>query len=88
MSPTVICYIYKGNYLIFPSTGNSAGLFRAGESVWSIGRQPRGACRGWLPGAAVVCVRVGWRHRAEERAQSRAVLSEHEVTDLQWAWMG
>lgn len=42
MNPAVICYIYKGEYLIFPSTGNLAGLFRAGENVWSVGREPRG----------------------------------------------
>lgn len=51
MNSTVICYIYKGDYLIFPE--NSAGLFKAGENVWPGGKQPRGAGRGWcVPGWA------------------------------------
>lgn len=89
MTHTVIFYIYKGDYLIFPSTlETQPGLFRAGENIWSVGKQQRGACRGWLLGPAV-CVR-GWAGGTwgEEGDQSRAVLFKHEVTDLHWAWMG
>lgn len=53
MNPTVICYIPKGDYLIFPA--NSAGHFRAGENVWSVGNRQEELAGAGSPGLLWVC---------------------------------